>query len=54
MSFEYKIKCWAKLTRPGAYYQLSRFDGNQFVQGDLIIPENRHVGSLKYLSTGET
>lgn len=46
MNTEYQIMCWAKLTRAGAHYQLGRSDRDQFVQGDLIIAVNRHVGSL--------
>ena len=52
MSTGYQTKYRAKLTRAGAHYQLGRSDRDQFVQGDLIITVNCHVGSLEYLSAG--
>ena len=54
MSTGHQIKCWVKLTRAGAHYQLGRSDRDEFVQRNLIIAVNRHVGSLKYLDASQT
>ena len=54
MSTGHQIKCWVELTRAGAHYQLGRSDRNQFVQRNLIIAVNRHVGSFKDLDASQT
>ena len=43
-----------ELTRAGAHYQLGRSDRDQFVQRNLIIAVNRHVGSFKDLDVSQT
>ena len=54
MSIENQTRCCAKLTGARAHYQLSRFDRDQFVQSDLIITIDGHVGSLEYLQASKT